>query len=104
MVSEIENASYIASSAFMKGTIINLLLCTQVMARFANDCLTKSTLLLRKLEVKLDPDTSELGFRFGLRWSLERTTCPFSIVSSSWDIQKRFACLLQFPFLMKCLF
>ena len=37
-----------------------------IMARFANDCAAKAKTLLRQLEVELGPDTSALGFRFGL--------------------------------------
>lgn len=36
------------------------------MARFAHDCLVKMQSLTRKLEVRLGPDTAELGMRVGL--------------------------------------
>jgi class 3 adenylate cyclase len=37
-----------------------------VMAKFANDCLNRMFSTLRKLEVELGPDTTELGLRVGL--------------------------------------
>jgi Adenylate and Guanylate cyclase catalytic domain len=37
-----------------------------VMAQFANDCLVKFGLLIRKLEKKLGPGTADLGLRVGL--------------------------------------
>ena len=37
-----------------------------VMARFARDCLHKFSYLVKKLEVKLGPDTGDLGLRTGL--------------------------------------
>ena len=37
-----------------------------VMARFARDCLQKLTAVTSRLEVILGPETSSLGFRFGL--------------------------------------
>jgi class 3 adenylate cyclase len=37
-----------------------------VMAKFANDCLTRMFRMVRKLEVELGPDTAELGLRVGL--------------------------------------
>mmetsp|Transcript_12927 Transcript_12927/g.30656 ORF Transcript_12927/g.30656 Transcript_12927/m.30656 type:complete len:1240 (-) Transcript_12927:54-3773(-) len=36
------------------------------MARFANECLIKMHSVVKKLEVRLGPDTAELGMRFGL--------------------------------------
>jgi hypothetical protein len=36
------------------------------MARFAQDCARKAKEVTRKLEVELGPETSTLGFRFGL--------------------------------------
>lgn len=36
------------------------------MARFANECLVKMHSVVKKLEVRLGPDTAELGMRFGL--------------------------------------
>jgi class 3 adenylate cyclase len=36
------------------------------MARFANECLVKMHTVVKKLEVRLGPDTAELGMRFGL--------------------------------------
>ena len=36
------------------------------MARFARDCLHAIGPLLRKLELELGPDTSDLGIRIGL--------------------------------------
>jgi class 3 adenylate cyclase len=37
-----------------------------VMARFASDCLRKFSVLTKKLEVRLGPDTGDLGLRVGL--------------------------------------
>jgi class 3 adenylate cyclase len=37
-----------------------------VMAKFANDCLTRMFRIVRKLEVELGPDTAELGLRVGM--------------------------------------
>jgi class 3 adenylate cyclase len=37
-----------------------------VMARFARDCLRKTHHVLRRLEVRLGPDTSALGMRVGI--------------------------------------
>jgi hypothetical protein len=34
------------------------------MARFARDCLESMTLMTRKLEVELGPDTADLGLRY----------------------------------------
>ena len=36
------------------------------MARFANDCLMKMSLLLPQLEIELGPDTGDLSLRIGL--------------------------------------
>ena len=36
------------------------------MSRFASDCLTKMHSVVKKLEVRLGPDTGDLGMRFGL--------------------------------------
>ena len=37
-----------------------------VMARFAQDCARRVSTVLRKLETTLGPETTSLGFRFGL--------------------------------------
>ena len=37
-----------------------------VMAQFANDCLERFAILIRKLEMKLGPGTADLGMRIGL--------------------------------------
>lgn len=36
------------------------------MSYFANDCLRKMTILVKKLEVSLGPDTADLSMRIGL--------------------------------------
>ena len=36
------------------------------MSRFASDCLTKMHSVVKKLEVRLGPDTGDWGMRFGL--------------------------------------
>jgi class 3 adenylate cyclase len=37
-----------------------------IMSRFASDCLSKLSVVLKRLEIELGPDTSELGMRCGL--------------------------------------
>jgi Adenylate and Guanylate cyclase catalytic domain len=37
-----------------------------VMSRFASDCLSKLSVVLKRLEIELGPDTSDLGMRCGL--------------------------------------
>ena len=37
-----------------------------LMARFARDCLKKMLFVVRRLEIRLGPDTADLGMRIGI--------------------------------------